>query len=127
MKSQLDTKEYLFCSLVERQTVGKEGLEVDRGVTEDDEVVLGQEGAGAGKVAGPGKVGAGQNKEEPAATSAGDRVKLFLRLMSHNKPELPFILFGVLGSGIRILFICKCEYCQTCKCSCVRTVHPAVR
>ena len=74
-------------------------------MTEDDEVVHGQGGAGVGNVAGPGKAGAGQNKEEVATTSAGDRVKLFLRLMSHNKPELPFILFGVLGSGIRILFL----------------------
>ena len=85
----------LYFSLVERQMAGKENMG-DLKVDEEDEestIEYSKQVSTKEKV-GPMKT----TKKEEKETLSVNQTALFMRLLSHNKPEMPFIVVGLLGA-----------------------------
>ena len=97
--SELMELKGLYHSLVERQMAGKEVLEEPE-VREEDADVKAQGSVSARRLsrqksdAGPLKA---QKEEETEELKTG-RVKLFMRLLAFNKPELGWIIIGIVAA-----------------------------
>jgi len=85
----------LYFSLVERQMAGKEKMDDHEVADEDQDTTLEY----SKQISTKEKVGPIKTKQkEEKETLSVNRTALFMRLLSYNMPEMPFIVVGLLGS-----------------------------